>query len=133
MSSTCLPPGFAYSSPDLRNNRYKHRNSPFLRLFVLDSSSLELTMLLRRPSFSRAGISTPLRNACRSLSHCDARHRALCFRSFEETRMQSVENLISGIIKGICFSVEHMSVTQWCILGTTSVVLGFLCLRSTKY
>ena len=47
--------------------------------------------------------------------------------------MQAITHFLSGIVKSICYSVEHMSVTQWSIFGITSVVLGFLCLRSTKH
>lgn len=48
--------------------------------------------------------------------------------------MNSISNFVTGTLqsfwKGIAYSVEHMSVTQWCILGTTSVVIGFLLLRT---
>jgi len=47
--------------------------------------------------------------------------------------MQYLSKLGSEIVRGIVYSVEHMTVTQWAILGTTSVVLGFMCLRTTRF
>ena len=47
--------------------------------------------------------------------------------------MQLITNLVSQITQGICYSVEHMTVMQWGIVGTTSVVLGVLCLKTTKF
>ncbi len=50
--------------------------------------------------------------------------------------MQTLLNYVSGgfqgFWKGIVFSVEHMSVTQWSILGSLSVVVGFLLLRTNR-
>ena len=50
--------------------------------------------------------------------------------------METVTKFFSGILQGfwknVVYSVEHMTVTQWCILGTTSVVIGFRLLRSTN-
>ncbi len=34
--------------------------------------------------------------------------------------------------KGVVFSVEHMSVTHWMILGSLSVIVGFLMLRTQR-
>ena len=34
--------------------------------------------------------------------------------------------------KGVVFSVEHMSVTHWAILGSLSVIVGFLMLRTQR-
>ena len=52
---------------------------------------------------------------------------------FEKQIMQFITNFVSQIVHGISYSVEHMSVLQWSIMGTTSVVLGFMCLRTTKF
>jgi hypothetical protein len=50
--------------------------------------------------------------------------------------MQTLSNVVSsgleGFWKGVVYSVEHMSVTQWAILGTLSVVVGFLMLRTQR-
>ena len=50
----------------------------------------------------------------------------------EVSSMHSLEKQFDAIVRGIRFCVEHMTVTQWCIFGTISVVLSFLCLRSTR-
>ncbi len=51
--------------------------------------------------------------------------------------MTSVVNFVSGILeglwRGISYSVEHMTVTQWGILGTASVVVGFMLLRTQRF
>ncbi len=46
--------------------------------------------------------------------------------------MSKVEYYIGKFLTGVQYSVEHMNVTHWCILGSMSVVLGFLFLRSTN-
>jgi len=38
-----------------------------------------------------------------------------------------------GFWKGIVYSVEHMNFTQWSILGTLSVVIGFMLLRTQRF
>ncbi|MCU0715316.1 MAG: hypothetical protein MUD03_04235 [Pirellula sp.] len=51
--------------------------------------------------------------------------------------MANVVNFVSGMLeglwKGISYSVEHMTVTQWGILGTASVVVGFMLLRTQRF
>ncbi|MCU0706676.1 MAG: hypothetical protein MUF23_00120 [Pirellula sp.] len=46
--------------------------------------------------------------------------------------MSKVDYYIGKFLSGVQYSVEHMSVTHWCILGSMSVILGFLFLRSTN-
>jgi hypothetical protein len=46
--------------------------------------------------------------------------------------MSKVDYYIGKFLNGVQYSVEHMTVTHWCILGSMSVVLGFLFLRSTN-
>ena len=54
----------------------------------------------------------------------------------EDRTMQTLSNVVSkgldGFWKGVVFSVEHMSVTQWAILGSLSVIVGFLLLRTQR-
>lgn len=54
----------------------------------------------------------------------------------EDRIMQTLSNVVSrgleGFWKGVVFSVEHMSVTQWAILGSLSVIVGFLLLRTQR-
>ncbi len=42
-------------------------------------------------------------------------------------------HVLSEILKGIVYSVEHMKPVQWLVVGAASVILGFLCLKSTKH
>lgn len=44
-----------------------------------------------------------------------------------------VKQMATELLKNISYSVEHMGVTQWCILGVASVVLGFMMLRTQRF
>jgi hypothetical protein len=50
--------------------------------------------------------------------------------------MQALSRVVSGGLesfwKGVVYSVEHMSVTQWAILGSLSIIVGFLMLRTQR-
>ncbi|MCU0711902.1 MAG: hypothetical protein MUC43_07565 [Pirellula sp.] len=35
--------------------------------------------------------------------------------------------------KSLLYSVDHMTPTNWAILGTVSVIVGFMLLRSQRY
>lgn len=46
--------------------------------------------------------------------------------------MKSVDYYIGRLLEEVRYSVEGMSTTQWCILGSMSVVIGILYLRSSN-
>jgi hypothetical protein len=41
----------------------------------------------------------------------------------------SIETLAGDFWKSLLYSVDHMTPTNWAILGTVSVVVGFMLLR----
>lgn len=46
--------------------------------------------------------------------------------------MRNIDYYVGRFLTEVRFSVEGMSTTQWCILGSMSVVIGILYLRSSK-
>jgi len=46
--------------------------------------------------------------------------------------MRNVDYYIGRFLNELRYSVEGMSATQWCILGSMSVVIGILYLRSNN-
>ncbi len=46
--------------------------------------------------------------------------------------LEYLNYILSGLLGGVKYGVEHMSVVQWSVVGITSVALGFLLLRTQR-